>query len=149
LRGHSSLSREGGSPSLLNVSLNRRCDCCPWPEQLSVAFQLPYPLSLIYAFSLPLFINNPLVMQGWTIQVCAEKTALIAFGKPFRPSTTAVTMSPQPQPPAISETTVQRGFNALILLFALAGHVSAETASNYDIIARLSQVFAGGGGADR
>jgi hypothetical protein len=34
---------------------------------------------------------------------------------------------------------VQRSFNALILLFALAGHASAETASNYDIIVRLSQ----------
>ena len=34
---------------------------------------------------------------------------------------------------------MQIGFNALILLFALAGHASAETASNYEIIARLSQ----------
>jgi hypothetical protein len=34
---------------------------------------------------------------------------------------------------------VQRGFSALILLVALAGYPSAETASNYDIIARLSQ----------
>ena len=34
---------------------------------------------------------------------------------------------------------MQKGFTALILLFALAGHASAETASNYEIIARLSQ----------
>jgi hypothetical protein len=34
---------------------------------------------------------------------------------------------------------VQRGFNALILLFALAGHAEAEPVSNYDIIARLTQ----------
>jgi hypothetical protein len=34
---------------------------------------------------------------------------------------------------------VQRGFNALILLVALAGHASGETATNYDIIPRLSQ----------
>jgi hypothetical protein len=34
---------------------------------------------------------------------------------------------------------VQKGFIALILLFAIAGHASAETASNYEIIARLSQ----------
>ena len=43
------------------------------------------------------------------------------------------------QPLAFSETIVQRSFNVLLLLFALAGHASAETRSNYEIVARLSQ----------
>jgi Major royal jelly protein len=34
---------------------------------------------------------------------------------------------------------VQRGFNVLLLLFTFAGHASAETRSNYEIVARLSQ----------
>ena len=35
---------------------------------------------------------------------------------------------------------MQRGFNALILLVALASHTSAESGSNYEIVARLTQV---------
>lgn len=34
---------------------------------------------------------------------------------------------------------MQKALNVLIFLFALAGHASAETASNYEIIAKLSQ----------
>ena len=34
---------------------------------------------------------------------------------------------------------MQRGFNALILLVALASHASAESGSNYEIVARLTQ----------
>jgi hypothetical protein len=34
---------------------------------------------------------------------------------------------------------VQRGFNVLIPLFALIGPALAETGSNYEIVARLSQ----------
>ena len=34
---------------------------------------------------------------------------------------------------------MQKSFNALIFLFALAGSASAETASNYEIIAKLFQ----------
>ena len=34
---------------------------------------------------------------------------------------------------------MQRGFNVLILLFALTVHAFAETGSNYEIVARLSQ----------
>ena len=34
---------------------------------------------------------------------------------------------------------MQKGFNVLILLFALTGHAFAETGSNYEIVARLSQ----------
>jgi hypothetical protein len=37
------------------------------------------------------------------------------------------------------ETTVQRGFNAPMLLVALAGHASGETTTSSDIIPRLSQ----------
>jgi hypothetical protein len=37
------------------------------------------------------------------------------------------------------ETTVQRGFNAPMLLVTLAGHASGETTTSSDIIPRLSQ----------
>ena len=43
------------------------------------------------------------------------------------------------RPLDLRETAVQKAFAALIFLFAFSGHASAETASNYEIIAKLSQ----------
>ncbi len=43
------------------------------------------------------------------------------------------------RPLDLRETAVQEAFAALIFLFAFSGHACAETASNYEIIAKLSQ----------